>query len=129
MKTERGMDFMYWLEVHISEGVRFALPPLVHQIFHFTRLHLIHTHLNMIRVLLGLCVLNRKYDVHLGLDEVLYAYSIKRHKLGRYYLIANASCFNWSQTCPTQARTSFKAMYYCSVLGGMRGTPYFRSFE
>ena len=26
-----GMNFIYWLEVHISEGLRFPLPPLVHQ--------------------------------------------------------------------------------------------------
>ena len=56
---------MYWLEVRIGEGLRFPLPPLVHQIFHFTRLHLINTHVNIIRVLLGVCILNRKYDVRL----------------------------------------------------------------
>ena len=64
---------MYRSEVHISEGLRFPLPPLVHQFFHFTCLHLIHTHVNMIRVLLRFCVLNHKYDVRLGLEEVLYA--------------------------------------------------------
>ena len=37
-----------------------------------------------------MCVLKRKYDVCLGLEEVLYAYSTKRHKLERYYLIADA---------------------------------------
>ena len=25
-----GMNFMYWLKVHISEGPRFPLPPLAH---------------------------------------------------------------------------------------------------
>ena len=68
---------MYWPEVHLSEGLRFPLPSLVHQFFHFTCLHLIHTHVNIMRVLLGVCVLNRKYEVRLGLEEVLYAYSIK----------------------------------------------------
>ena len=68
---------MYWLEVRKSEELRFPLPPLVHQFFHFTHLHLIHTHVNMICVLLGVCVMNRKYDVRLGLKEVLYTYSIK----------------------------------------------------
>ena len=81
---------MYWSKVHISEGLRFPLAPLVHQFFHFTHLYLIHTHVNMICVLLGVCVLRHKYDVRLGLEEVLYAYSIKRHKLGRNYLISDA---------------------------------------
>ena len=49
-----GMNsmYMYWLEVHISEGLRFPLPPLVHQFFYFTHLHPIHTHVSIIRVLL-----------------------------------------------------------------------------
>ena len=46
--------------------------------------------MNIIRVLLGGCVLNCKYEERLGLEEVLYAYSIKRHKLGRYYLVTDA---------------------------------------
>ena len=68
---------MYWPKVHISKELKLLLPSLVHQVFHFTCLHPIHTHLNMILVLLGMCLLNRKYDVSLGLEEVLYAYSIK----------------------------------------------------
>ena len=78
------MDFMYWTEVHISEGLRFPLPLLVHQFFYFTRLHLIHTQVNIIRALLRVCVLNRKYEVRLGQEEVLYAYSLKQHKLRKY---------------------------------------------
>ena len=78
-----GMNFMYWPKVHINKGLRLPLPPLVHQFFYFTRLHAIYTHVNIIRVLLGVCVLNRQYDVHLGLEEVLYAYTIKRHNLGK----------------------------------------------
>ena len=72
-----GMNLIYWSEVHINEGLRFPLLPLGHQFFHFTRLNHIHTHVNIIYVLLGACVLNRKYEVHLGLEEVLYAYSLK----------------------------------------------------
>ena len=68
---------MYWTKVHISEGLRFSLPPLLHQFFYFTHLHPIHTHVNIIRVL------NRKYDLRLGLEEVLYAYTIKGHNLGK----------------------------------------------
>ena len=84
------MNFIYWPEIHISEGLRFPISPLVHQSFHFTLLHLIHTHMNNIRVLSEVCVLNRKYEVRLGLEEVLYAYSLKRHNLGRYYLVVDA---------------------------------------
>ena len=84
MEEDLGrMNFMYWLEVHINEGLRFPLPPLMHQFFYFTHLHSIHTHVNIIRVLLGVCVLNRQYGVRLGLEEVLYAYTIKKHNFGK----------------------------------------------
>ena len=81
---------MYWLEVHINEGLRFPLPTLVYQFFHHTCLHPIHTHVNTIRVLLRICVLNHHYDRHLGLEEVLYAYTIKRHNFGKYYFVVDA---------------------------------------
>ena len=45
--------------------------------------------MKIVRALLGVCVLNRKYALHLGLEEVLYAYSFKRHNLGRYYLVVD----------------------------------------
>ena len=62
-EEDRGeMNFIYCPEIHISEGLRFPLPPLVHQFFHFTQLYPIHTHVNIIRVLMGVRVLNRKYE-------------------------------------------------------------------
>ena len=92
MEEDQGgvLNFMYYPKVHISERLRFPLPPLVHQFFYFTRLHPIHTLVNIIRVLLGACILNHKYEMHLGLEEVLYAYFIKRHNLIKYYFIANS---------------------------------------
>ena len=43
--------------------------------------------MDIVRVLLGMCVPNRKYEVCLGLEEVLYSYSLKCHNLWRYYLV------------------------------------------
>ena len=85
-----GMNYMYWLEIHISEGLRFPLPAQVHKFFHHTRLHPIHTHMNIICVLLEVCVLNRQYGICLGLEEVLYVYTIKRKNLGKYYFVVDA---------------------------------------
>ena len=84
------MNCILWPKIHINEGLRFPLPPLVHQFLHFTRIHPVYVHVNIIQVLLGVSELNKKYDHNLGLEEVLYVYSFKRHKLGRYYLIADA---------------------------------------
>ena len=35
-------------------------------------------------------MLNRPHRILLRLEEVLYAYTIKRHSLGKYYFVANA---------------------------------------
>ena len=85
-----GMNFIYWTEVHITKGLRFPLATLVHQFFRYTRLHPVHTHVNIFRVLLGVCVLNHRYNIHLRLKDVIYAYTIKRHSLGKYYFVADA---------------------------------------
>ena len=83
------MNYIYWLEIHIKEGLRIPLPPLVHKFLHFTRIHPIYVHVNIIHVLLSVSVLNKKYGLNLGLEEELYVYSFKQHKLGKYYLVAD----------------------------------------
>ena len=91
---DRGvMNSIYWPEIHINEGLRFPLHPLIHQFLHFTQLHYVHVHVNIICVMLGVCVLNRKHGEHLGLEEVLYSYSLKRHNLWRYCLVVDAKSF------------------------------------
>ena len=35
-------------------------------------------------------MLNKKIGLRLDLEEVLYTYSFKLHKLGHYYLVADA---------------------------------------
>ena len=96
-----GMNFIYWSKVHISEGLRFSLLLLIHQFLHFTRLHLVHVHVDIVCVLLGMCVPNRKYEVRLGLEEVLYSYSLKRHNLWRYYLVVDDKTLQLVTNLPT----------------------------
>ena len=45
--------------------------------------------MNIIRVMLGVCILNQQSNVRIGLEEILYAYSIKQHNLGKYYFVAD----------------------------------------
>ena len=35
-------------------------------------------------------MLNHRYGVRLGLEEVLYVYTIKRHNLEKYYFVADS---------------------------------------
>ena len=55
--------------------------------------------MNIIRVLLRVCVLNRKYEVRLSLEEV-YAYTLKIHNLRRYYLVADAKSLQLATNLP-----------------------------
>ena len=76
------MNCIYWPKIHISEGLRFPLPPLIHQFLHYTQIHPVYVHVNIIRVLLRVCVLNKRPGLRLGLEKVLFSYSFKWHKLG-----------------------------------------------
>ena len=96
-----GMNSIYWPEIHISKGLRFPLPPMIHQFLHFTRLHPVHVHVNIIHVLLGVCVLNRKYELLLGLKDLLYTYTLKWHNLESYYLIVDAKWLHLVTKLPT----------------------------
>ena len=100
-EDQGGMNFIYWSEIHISEGLRFTLLPLIHQFLHFTRLYPVHVHVNIIRVLLVVCVLNRKYEVRLGLEKVLYSYSLTHHNLGKYYLVVDNKALQLVTNLPT----------------------------
>ena len=87
------INFIYWPEIHISKGLRLPILPRIHQFLHFTRLHPIHVHVNIVCVLLGVSVLNRKHMRHLGLEEVLYVYTFKRHNLRKYLISAQKVLF------------------------------------
>ena len=72
-------------------GVEVPPPPhLVHQFLYFTQRHPVYVHMNIIRVLLCMSMLNKKHWLHLGLEEVLYAYTFKRHNLEKYYPVVDA---------------------------------------
>ena len=123
------MNFIYWPKVHVIEGLRFPLLTLVHQFFHYTRLHPIHTHVNIIWVLLRVCVLNSRYGIRLGLEEVLYAYIIKRHSLRKNYFVADAKplqhVFNLLDTSKNWLQGN---VLLFSAWGGARG-PMLREFR
>ena len=60
--------------------------------------------MNIIIVLLGVCVLNNRLGLNLGLEEVLFAYSFKRHKLNRYYLVDNAQPLHLVTNLPNTSK-------------------------
>ena len=85
--------------------------------------------MNIICVLLGVCILNRKYDVRLGLEEVLYEYFIKRHKLRRYDLVANAKSLQLVTNLPNTSKDKPQGNVLLFGAWGMRGTPCSGNFK
>ena len=51
-----------------------------------------------------MCVLNRKYELCLGLEEVLYAYSLERHNLERNLLVADAKSLQLVMNLPITSK-------------------------
>ena len=49
-------------------------------------------------------MLNRKYELRLSLEEVLYAYTLKRHNLGRNYLVADAKQLHLVTNLPVTSK-------------------------
>ena len=114
--------------IHINEGLRFPFPPLIHQFLHFTRLYPIHIHVNIIRVLLGVTVMNRQYELRLGLEEVPYAHSFKRHNLWRYYLISNLKLLHLVMNLPTTSKNQPQGNVLLFGDWGCARDPMFREF-
>ena len=62
---------VFFTREHLAAGLRFPVPTIVKQILHFTRASLALDHPNVIRILIGSCVLNHLYQLDLSLVEIL----------------------------------------------------------
>ena len=68
---------------HLAAGLRFPIPALVKQFLHFTRAPLALIHPNVIRILIGCCVLNHLYQLDLSLVELCIIYFLRIGQGGR----------------------------------------------
>ena len=59
---------------HLPAELRFPVPSIVKQLLHFTRAPPALIHPNVIRILIGCCVLNHLYKLDLTLVELLIIY-------------------------------------------------------
>ena len=59
---------------HLAAGLRFPVPTIVKQFLHFTRAPPTLIHPNVIRILIGSCVLNHLYQLDLSLVEIFIIY-------------------------------------------------------
>ena len=67
----------------LAAGLRFPVPALVKQFFHFTRAPSALIHPNVIHILIGCCVLNHLYQLDLSLVELCIIYFLRIGQGGR----------------------------------------------
>ena len=68
---------------HLASGLRFPIPAIVKQFLHFTRAPLALIHPNVIRILIGSCVLNHLYHLDLTSVELFIIYFLNVGSGGR----------------------------------------------
>ena len=74
---------VFFTREHLAAGLRFPVPAIVKQFFHFTRVPSALIHPNVIRILIGSCVLNHLYQLDLSLVELFMIYFLSIGSGGR----------------------------------------------
>ena len=65
---------VFFTREHLAVGLRFPVPAIVKQFLHFTRAPPAFIYPNMIRILIGSCVLNHLYQLDISLVELFMIY-------------------------------------------------------
>ena len=74
---------VFFTREHLAAGLRFPVPAIVKQFLHFTRGLPALIHPNVIRILIGCCVLNHLYQLDLTLVELFIIYLLNIGSGGR----------------------------------------------
>ena len=74
---------LFFTREHLTAGLRFPVSAIVKQFLHFTRAPLALIHPNVIRILIGSCVLNHLYQLDLSLVEIFIIYFLSIGPGGR----------------------------------------------
>ena len=74
---------VFFTREHLASGLRFQVPALVKQFLHFTQAPPALIHPNVIRILIGYCVLNHLYQLDLSLVELCIIYFLRIGPGGR----------------------------------------------
>ena len=74
---------VFFTREHLAAGLHFPVPAVIKQFLHFTRVPPALIHPNMIRILIGSCVLNHLYQFDLSLVELFIIYFLSVGPGGR----------------------------------------------
>ena len=101
---------VFFTHEQLTAGLRFPMPALVKQFFHFTRASSALVHPNVIRILIGCSVLNFLCQLDLSLVEIFFAYSMKLRKGGRLSFSILDSQLQFVNGLPDSPKTEAKAV-------------------
>ena len=81
---------VYFTWEQLAAGLRFLVPSLVKQFLHFTRAPPALIYPNVIRILVGCCVLNLLYQLDLSFVEVCFTHTLRVAQGGRMSMSAQS---------------------------------------
>ena len=87
--TKSTVNAIYFTKEQFNVGLRFPLPSLFKEFFHFTQIPPAYIHPNMVRVLMWCGILSVLFDLDLSLLEVIFIYSIKKGKNDIHNFVAS----------------------------------------
>ena len=90
MSTKKvGHNAIYFTKEQFNAGLRFPLPSIFKEFFHYTQIPLAYIHPNTLQVLMGYNILNMLFNLNLSLLEVLFVYTIKKGKKDIFNMFAH----------------------------------------
>ena len=105
---EHNGVFFTW--EHPAAGLRFSVSAIVKQFLHFTRAPPTLIHPNVIRILIGSCMLNHLYQLDLSLVEIFIIYFLSIGPGGRMSMSVLSPRFQIVNGLPDSPKTKAKGV-------------------
>ena len=99
---------VFFTRDHLATGLRIPVPTIVKQFLHFTRAPLALIHPNVIRILIGSCVLNHMYQLDLSLMEIFIIYFLSVGPGGRMSMLVLSPRLQIVNGLPDSPKTEAK---------------------
>ena len=91
-----------------NAGLRFPLPALLKEFFHFSQIPPAFIHPNIVQVLMGCSIINMLFNLNLTLLEVLFVYSLKKGKNDIFSMSAHLPCLQLVTELPDSTKGGAK---------------------
>ncbi|RVX18015.1 hypothetical protein CK203_004143 [Vitis vinifera] len=91
-----------------NAGLRFPLPALLKEFFHFSQIPPAFIHPNIVQVLMGCSIINMLFNLDLTLLEVPFVYSLKKGKNDIFSLSAHLPSLQLVTELPDSAKGEAK---------------------